>query len=88
VRWCCAGDNFWPHRLNCSEYVAALKQRIVRDVTAFRGKFTTYDVFNEVIMYPGMLEKCNLWDTAFPGESSCNSSSSSTQMLNLMRATA
>jgi hypothetical protein len=68
VHGCCAGDNFWPRHLNCSEYVAALKQRIVRDVTAFRGKFTTYDVFNEVIMFPGMLDKCDLWDTAFPGD--------------------
>eukprot|EP00775_Hariotina_reticulata_P012184 gene12184-12321_t len=57
---------FWPHQLNCSEYVAALKQRITRDVLAFRGKFTQYDVFNEIIRYPGMLEKCDLWDTAFP----------------------
>jgi hypothetical protein len=65
---CGAGDNFWPRHLNCSEYVAALKERIVRDVSAFKGKFTTYDVFNEVIKFPGMLEKCNLWDTAFPGE--------------------
>uniref|UniRef100_A0A383V525 endo-1,4-beta-xylanase n=1 Tax=Tetradesmus obliquus TaxID=3088 RepID=A0A383V525_TETOB len=60
------GDNFWPRHLNCSEYVAALKERITRDVGAFRGKFTTYDVFNEVIKFPGMLDQCDLWDTAFP----------------------
>lgn len=34
-----------PHELDCAEYVAALKERVVRDVTAFRGKFHHYDVF-------------------------------------------
>lgn len=48
--------------------MAALKERITRDVGAFRGKFTTYDVFNEVIKFPGMLDQCDLWDTAFPGD--------------------
>jgi hypothetical protein len=33
------------HQLNCSEYVTALKHRVTRDVTLFKGKFTQYDVF-------------------------------------------
>uniref|UniRef100_A0A383WQC4 GH10 domain-containing protein n=1 Tax=Tetradesmus obliquus TaxID=3088 RepID=A0A383WQC4_TETOB len=57
---------FWAHQLNCSEYVAALKHRVVRDVTLFKGKFQQYDVFNEIIEAPGLLDTCNLWDTAFP----------------------
>lgn len=61
---------FWAHELSCSEYVTALRRRVQRDVAAFRGRFNQYDVFNEVIKYPAMLEICDLWDTAFPGECS------------------
>jgi hypothetical protein len=33
------------HKLECDEYVAALKERVTRDVKLFKGKFNQYDVF-------------------------------------------
>jgi hypothetical protein len=33
------------HKLECDAYVAALKERVTRDVKLFKGKFNQYDVF-------------------------------------------
>jgi hypothetical protein len=40
---CCAACR--AHKLGCEDYVEALKARVQRDVTLFRGKFNQYDVF-------------------------------------------
>jgi hypothetical protein len=33
------------HDLECGAYVAALKERVTRDVQLFKGKFNQYDVW-------------------------------------------
>jgi hypothetical protein len=45
-----AGDPiFWPLRgLDCGTYWKAVEERVKRDVRLFRGRFTSYDVLNEV----------------------------------------
>lgn len=45
-----AGDPiFWPLRgMDCGVYWKALETRVKRDVALFRGRFTSYDVLNEV----------------------------------------
>jgi hypothetical protein len=32
-------------KLDCDEFVAALMERVARDVSLFKGKFDQYDVF-------------------------------------------
>jgi hypothetical protein len=43
--------------------VQALKQRISRDLTIFKGQFTQYDLFNELVSVPSMLDHCNMRST-------------------------
>ena len=48
--------------LNSSDcvHVQALKERIQRDLGIFRGQFTQYDVFNELVAVPSMIDHCNM----------------------------
>lgn len=40
-------ENHWPQKLSDKELIAALKKRIIRDVTDYKGKISEYDVWNE-----------------------------------------
>ena len=60
------GGHFSVQRQDCAYYVQVLEVRIRRDLALFRGAFTQYDLFNELIETPSLLRACGLFNTTLP----------------------
>lgn len=56
---------FWPAQGGPDHYRRCLRTRIQRDVGYCRGKFTHYDVWNEVVHHPGLLTRWGLFNPLF-----------------------
>ncbi len=54
-------ETHWPRLGTRTEYMSALKNRIQRDLTYFKGRFKQYDVWNEVFHEPAIFDKFG-WD--------------------------
>ncbi|GIL91338.1 hypothetical protein Vretifemale_18975 [Volvox reticuliferus] len=55
------GDH-WSRQDGCDAYRAYLETRIKREVTNFKGKFNSYDVFNEITHDRDFVEHCpGMW---------------------------
>lgn len=58
-------SNHWSRQHGCDSYSQFIKTRVKREVASFKGQFTAYDVWNEVLHKTGMLDNCSLWNTTF-----------------------
>ena len=48
-----------------------LKARITRDAALFRGAFGQYDVYNELVHVPSMIERCDAFNTTLRDAFKC-----------------
>ncbi|GLC59094.1 hypothetical protein PLESTB_001447300 [Pleodorina starrii] len=65
LEWFTASWNFsqhWSRKAGCDAYRSYLYTRITREVTAFKGKFKQYDVFNGILHELNFVQNCpGMW---------------------------
>jgi GH35 family endo-1,4-beta-xylanase len=50
----------WSRRDGCRAYETYVRQRVLRDVAAYRGRFQHYDVINELLHERAFAERCGM----------------------------